>query len=183
MSDAAWAVLRQSLAERYDEFRYRLTRLLGSEELARETLHETWLHLHAKGDPGTIRNPFAYLLRTALNLASDRKRREKRGLHRFDVSEMLDLVDETPDAAREIEARDQIALLERVLGELTPRRRAILLASRLEGVPLGQIARRLGVSQRYVEIELKTALEYCAKRFDRKIMKRFGPGAGKTSSE
>jgi RNA polymerase sigma factor (sigma-70 family) len=183
MTDAAWAALRQSLAERYDEFRLRLTRLLGSEELARETLHETWLHLHARGKLDAVQSPFGYLLRTALNLASDRKRREKRGFHRFDVSEMLDLVDETPDAAREIEARDQVGLLERVLTELTPRRRAILLASRLEGVPLREIAEQLGFSQRYVEIELKAAVEYCAKRFDRKVTNRFGPGAPKASSE
>lgn len=44
--NATWALLRDVLAERYDELRTRLSRWLGSDELARESLNETWLRLH-----------------------------------------------------------------------------------------------------------------------------------------
>ena len=66
------------------------------------------------------------------------------------------------------------------LSELSPRRRQILLASRVEGLPLRVIAERHGISQRMIELELKAALMYCGQRVDRKIVQRFGP---KLSSE
>ena len=56
MTETTLKTLRQLLAERYDEFLARLTRRLGSDEAARETLHETWLHLHGKNDPGALQN-------------------------------------------------------------------------------------------------------------------------------
>jgi RNA polymerase sigma-70 factor (ECF subfamily) len=182
MTETTWTTLRQILAERYDEFRYRLTRRLGSAELARETLHEMWLHLHDKDEPGVVQSPFGYLMRIALNLATERGRKETRRNRLFDVREMLDIADEAPGPDREVEARQQIELLEQVLDELTPRRRAILLASRLEGIPLAQIAEHLNLSQRFVEIELKTALAHCARRFGKKITRRFGPAPRETSS-
>jgi RNA polymerase sigma factor (sigma-70 family) len=182
MTETTWATLRQLLVERYDELRFRLAHRLGSEEAARETLHETWLHLRDKDDPGIVRRPIGYLLRTALNLAISRGRTELRRSKRFEVMEMLEIVDAAPGPDREVEARQQVELLELVLEELTPRRRTILLASRLEGIPLRQIADHLGLSQRFVELELKAALEHCAKRFGKTINKRFGPGGREASS-
>ena len=46
MAETTWALLRDLLTDRYTEFKVRLTRRLGSEELASESLHETWLRLH-----------------------------------------------------------------------------------------------------------------------------------------
>jgi RNA polymerase sigma-70 factor (ECF subfamily) len=183
MTETTWATLRQLLTERYDDFRRRLRQRLGSDELARETLHETWLHLHDKSDLGSVQSPTGYLLRTAINLATDRGRKETRRAQRFDVREMLEIADEAPDAEREILAREEVSFLEQVLEELTPRRRMILLASRLEGMPLAKIAERLDLSQRFVEIELKAAVEHCARRFGKKMTRRFGPAARETSHE
>ena len=181
MTETTWTTLRQLLADRYDDFRKRLTRRLGSEELARETLHETWLHLHRKDAIGTIGSPAGYLLRTAFNIATDRGRKESRLARRFEIRAVLEIADETPGPARDAEARKDIAALERALEDLTPRRRTILLASRLEGTPLRQIADHLGISQRLVEIELKHALDHCAERLDRKVTRRFGPRPRETS--
>jgi RNA polymerase sigma-70 factor (ECF subfamily) len=87
----------------------------------------------------------------------------------------LNLVDEAPDPERVVEAKSEAAALEGVLAELSPRRRNILLASRVEGVSLSEIATRHGISQRMVEIELKMALIHCGRRMGRKIVQRFGP--------
>jgi RNA polymerase sigma-70 factor (ECF subfamily) len=181
MTETTWTTLRQVLVERYDELRRRLARRLGSEEKARETLHETWLHLRDKSGPGVVESPVGYLLRSALNLAVSRERQEARRIRRFEVQSMLDIVDSAPGAERELEGREQVALLEQVLDELTPRRRTIPLASRLEGIPLRQIADHLGISQRFVELELKAALEHCARRFGKKLTRRFGPAPRETS--
>ncbi|OPF91408.1 hypothetical protein I8G32_01371 [Rhodopseudomonas palustris] len=182
MTEASWTMLREVLAERYDELCRRLAVRLGSKEAARETLHETWLHLRSGNDPGEVQRPFGYLLRTALNVAISRERTEQRRNKRLEVVDMLELADPAPGPEREAEARRQVEFLEQVLRELTPRRRAILLASRIEGVPLRRIAEHLGLSQRFVEMELKAALEYCAQRFSKKITRRFGPRSKETSS-
>nr|WP_283472113.1 sigma-70 region 4 domain-containing protein [Methylosinus trichosporium] len=58
-------------------------------------------------------------------------------------------------------------LLRQALEELTPRRRLILLASRVEGTPLRQIADDLGLSRRMVDMELRRALRHCAMRLRR----------------
>lgn len=182
MTESTWTALRQLLVDRYDELRRRLTRRLGSEELARETLHETWLHLHRKDEIGTVASPSGYVLRTAFNLATDRGREESRRARRFEIKSVLDYADEAPGPAREAEARLEIAALEEALEELTDRRRTILLASRLEGMTLNQIAAELGVSQRLVEIELKHALDHCAARLGKVVVRRFGPKPRETSS-
>jgi RNA polymerase sigma-70 factor (ECF subfamily) len=181
MTETTWTTLRQVLADRYDDLRHQLARRLGSEDLARETLHETWLHLHRKGGGEAIGSPVGYLLRTAFNIAIDRGRKASRLARRLEIKAVLELPDETPGPAEFAEARQEISALERALEELTPRRRMILLASRLEGTPLRQIADQLGISQRMVEIELKHALDHCAARLDRKVIRRFGPGVRETS--
>ncbi len=121
------------------------------------------------------------LLRSALNLAISRERQETRRIKRFEVQPMLEIVDAAPGRSGRSRSREQIVRLEQALEELTPRRRTILLASRLEGIPLREIADRLGVSQRLVELELKAALEHCAKRFGKKLTRRFGPAPRETS--
>lgn len=184
MTETTWTSLRQLLADRYDDWCRRLGRRLGSDDLAREILHETWLQLHDQRKAETIANPSGYLLRTALNIATDRGRSESRLARRFEIRAVLDMADETPGPAEASEARADIEALERALEQLTPRRRTILLSSRLEGLTLRQIADRLGISQRLVEIELKHALDHCADRLDREIIQRFGPkktSPGKTS--
>ena len=164
MSETAWAALRQMLADRYDDFRTQLARRLNSDDLAREALHDTWLHLLQKQGGETIHNPSGYLLRTALNVAMDRQRKTSRLARRLEIEEFLDAVDEAPGPARILEAQQDMEALRRALAELTPRRRRILLASRVEGTPLRQIAEQLGLSQRMVDIELRHALRHCALR-------------------
>ncbi len=176
MTDSsAWIGLRQLLVDRYDDYRRRLTRRLGSAELARETLHETWLHLHKAAPTGSITSPPSYLLRMAFNIATDRGRQQSRLARRTEVMAVLEMADEAPSPERELASRQEVAELELALQELTPRRRMILLASRVEGVTLQEIASRLGVSQRLVELELKQALDHCAQRLQRQVVKRFGP--------
>lgn len=169
MTEATWAGLRQLLAEKYDDFRKLLIRRLGSDDLARETLHETWLHLDRSDAVGAMRSPKAYLVRIALNLATDRERGEHRRLRRSEVKVILEnIADEAPGPAREVEARRDLAAFQAAIEALPERQRAILIAARLEGTPHQQIAERLGISKRMVQIELKRALAQCEARVDQK---------------
>jgi RNA polymerase sigma-70 factor (ECF subfamily) len=111
MTETTWVTLRRRLVERYDELRVLLTRRLGSEELARETLHETWLRLDRVDDVAVMQNPDAYLGRMALNLATDRQRLETRRARRSDVNAILeDIVDDAPGQAEKFESRRNLAI-------------------------------------------------------------------------
>ena len=65
--------------------------------------------------------------------------------------------------------------------ELPKRRRAIVIAARVDQLPHRDIAERFGISARTVEKELRAGLEHCCERMGRDFIQRFGPGAGKTS--
>ena len=161
--------LRRRLVERYDELKMLLTRRLGSEDLARETLHETWLRLNGVDDVVVMRNPDAYLARVALNLATDRQRLETRRARRSDVNAVLeDIVDDVPGQAEKLDSRLDLAIFEDAVRELSERRRAILIAARLDEEPHQRIAERFGISKRMVQIELKFALRHCKNRLEQK---------------
>lgn len=175
------ATLRQMLVGQYDELKNTLTRRLGSEDLAGEVLQETYLRLQRPARIGIVASPRQYLLTIATNIARMSFRRNRRWADLSDLDAVLGFVDESPDPLRNIEARQEIEVLQRAFDELTPRRRQIVFAARIEGARLSDIAERLGVSQRLVEKELKSALILCGSALNRELVQRFGPGAFQAS--
>ena len=173
--------LRQTLVLAYSELRRWLIGRLGSAELAEDVLHETYLRLDRADPAQPVRNPKLYLMRMALNLAWRRLKTESRHVSLTEATEALGVADDLPDPARAAEAHFEVKALGDALNSLTPRRREILLASRVEGIPLRLIAKKIGVSQRTVEIELKHALAHCALHLGREVVQRFGPKARKES--
>ena len=161
MGKTTWAVLRDLLAGRYEEFKFRLTRRLGSEELAGESLQETWLRLNRYDEVGPVQSPAAYVMRVALNIAADRRRAEDRLARRREVDAALDVADPAPGPEREAEGRLQLEALRRAIDTLPDRAREILTAARLQGQSQQEIADRFGISTRMVRIELRRALDHC----------------------
>jgi RNA polymerase sigma-70 factor (ECF subfamily) len=168
--------------ERRQELRRRLKNRLGSDELANDALQETYLRLERMGDNACVSsNPAGYLFRMAVNAATDQRQADARYLTGSEVEDLLNVGSDTHDPARIVHARLEVQVLEQALGELTERQRAILIAARIDDDPQEDIARRFGISVRMVGKELKKALEHCGRRLDRKVVQRFGPGAGKES--
>jgi RNA polymerase sigma-70 factor (ECF subfamily) len=168
--------------ERQQEFRRRLRRRLGSDDLVNDVLQETYLRVERMGSAGQgARNPVGYLFRMALNVASDHRQADARLLTGTEVDDLLHVADEALDPARIVLAQLEVQALERALQELTKRQREILLAARLEEASHVDIARRFGISVRMVGKDLKKALQHCGDRLDRKVVQRFGPGAGNES--
>jgi len=165
----------------YDDFKARLRRRLGSEDLANDVLHETYLRVDRMEAPLNLTQPNAYLYRMALNIAADRRQADARLLTGEEIEELLQVSDESQDPERVVGGQKEIQLLLSALYELSPRRRRIFIAARLEEAPHLEISQRFGISTRMVEKELKAALGHCAARLERKVIQRFGPGAGKPS--
>jgi RNA polymerase sigma-70 factor (ECF subfamily) len=160
--------LRAFLVDRYSDLKRRLARRLGSTDWAEDALHDTYLRLDRMETVGEVHDPGAYLLRAAFNIAMNRRRAEDRRLSAKDVDALLHIADDAPDALRIIAGRLDLMKLKQAMAELPPRRRAILLAARLDGLTRQQIADRFGISVSMVEKELKRAQEYCVARFRRK---------------
>jgi len=173
MSDTTITTLRDLVVADYGGLDRRLARRLGSADLAADVLQETYLRLAETDQVGPVRSPKAYLFRIAVNIAGDRRRAENRRLTAYEVDNLLDIPDDQPDAERVIEGRSEIDLLKRAIAELPERRRRVLLWSRVEGLPNREIAKRIGVTVRTVETDLKQAIEHCAQRLRRKLPAKF----------
>jgi RNA polymerase sigma factor (sigma-70 family) len=164
MSDTGWASLLQAIVERYDEIKGRLARSLGSQDLADEVMHETYLRLQRSDAIGAIRKPDAFIFRTALNIATDKRREAGRRASLAEILAITQLEDRAQDLSKEMEARLQVEVLKRALAELPPRRRAIFIAARVDGIAHEEIARRFGLSRTMVQKELRRAIGHCLDR-------------------
>ncbi|WP_447774155.1 RNA polymerase sigma factor [Variovorax boronicumulans] len=170
MTDNVLPMLRSALIHRYDQIKQSLSIQLGSPELAGDTLHEVWLRLQRDGHvAGPVANPQAYLVRMGVNLAIDIRRSQSRMLSAEDVQELMSVTpDPAPGPAQIAEARSELEALKAVVNEMPARRREILLLVRWEHWPQRAVAKRLGISLRTVESELKVAQEYCAVRLQQR---------------
>jgi RNA polymerase sigma-70 factor (ECF subfamily) len=157
----SWTALRQLLVDRYDDLRRRLTRRPGSDDLARETLHELYLRMDRQQSIGVLRSPSTYLLTAAVNLARDRLRTENRRARRGAGEARYDRIDARPGPDRSVEGQSEFEAFSRALSQLTPRQRTIILAVRLEQLSREEIAKRLNISRSLVQLELQRALEFC----------------------
>lgn len=175
MTDAGARLLRQTFLVGYGDLKTRLAQRLGSVELASEALQDTWLRLDQVQLKAPVERPRPYLFRIAYHLALKRLKRQPRTVSLDDAEAALALVDEKPTAEHVATSRSELQDLQRAVDELPPRQREILLASRLDGVPLKVLADRFGVPQRLIERELKRAVLHCAARLERDVVQRFGP--------
>ncbi|ABD06937.1 sigma-24 (FecI-like) [Rhodopseudomonas palustris HaA2] len=173
--------LRALLEANYQQFRLRLRRRLGSDAMAMEVLHDTWLRLDRIGDASAVQKPAAYLFRMALNEASDRREADARKLSAAEIETLRHMSDQMLDPEQIAQARREVTQLAAALDELPPRRKAIVLLARVHEMKHTDIAVHFGISPRMVEKELVQALEHCARRLERKVVRRFGPRSQKPS--
>jgi len=164
MTEVGWADLQQRLLMRYKVFKKRLTKYLGSADLAGDVLHDTWLRLERGGELNSVRSPDNYLYSMAVNIARNHIQAENRRLSASEIETLLEIEDEAPDSARVAEARSELQAMVAIIAELPERQQAILLAARLDGLSRREIARRFDVSVRFVQRELHVAQVYCIER-------------------
>jgi len=171
--------LRATLVDQYERLRAGLASRLGSRDLASEALHEMWIKLAEGADLAPVADPPSYLFRGALNAARDLEAARRRVLGHVEIQAILGLADDAPGPDRAVEARSELAALQRALKTLKPRQREIFLAAIYEEVDHETLAARYGVSVRMIQMELRSAILHCARRTARKNL--FARGALRVS--
>ncbi|MGJ7543789.1 RNA polymerase sigma factor [Variovorax sp. LT1R16] len=165
MSEDTPVVLTDYLTKHYESLKSRVARMLGNRDLAGDALQDTWLSVNSKKpDEGLIYSPSGYLLRMAVNIALDIQRRQGKSLPIDEISELMEMADAAPGPEQVAEARSSMESLLRSIDRLPKRQRQVVLLVHWESLEQKDVARRLGVSLRTVESDLKKAHDYLIAR-------------------
>lgn len=134
-----------------------------SREDAEDLVQEAFLRLHTfLADGHEVRQPEGFLVRTALNLAVDARRRnvrERRDQFVSEAVEDLQLVDLSPSPEEIFAAEKRLLQMRAVLDEkVSPKTREVFFLHRLEGFTHEEIADRMNMSLRSVEKHIARAI-------------------------
>jgi RNA polymerase sigma-70 factor (ECF subfamily) len=114
-------------------------------------------------DAAEVANPRAFLYRTAHNIVLDHRRREAVRSRLSAEVAVLDFGGETAnaDAERVLSAKERLAIVDRAIRAMEPRRRKVLIMHAIHGLNYTDIARRLGVSPTRVTQLFAEAVALC----------------------
>jgi RNA polymerase sigma factor (sigma-70 family) len=145
-------------------FRFLLNRLRRSQD-AEDLLQQVFLRFWQSPQRELVRRPDAYLYRIAEHVLSEFLLRRSRSVVTFDSETVEQLTDEpctTGDGSEGI--GDQAALeqqLERVLAQIPPMYRAVLILSTRDGLSYGEISKRLKITEKTAKTYFSRALACC----------------------
>ncbi len=118
-------------------------------------------------------HPFStWLYRLAANHVVDHGRRRRRQPTRVDLPEQLD--DPRPGPGERVERDERAGLVRRALDELKPRYREVMFLVYIEGLPVEETARMLGLPQGTVKSRLLRGREALRKLLARRHPEFFG---------
>ncbi|HEV2545127.1 MAG TPA: sigma-70 family RNA polymerase sigma factor [Methylobacterium sp.] len=141
-----------------------LGRLLDNPADAADASQETYMRMVAALSRTSIEHPSALLFRIATNVAlrmRNRGRLERTLFAAKCEAELAEVADGYALPERQAIARQELRRLAGVIDALPPRCREVFLLSRLDGLPNGEIALRLGISRNMVEKHIIKALLQC----------------------
>jgi RNA polymerase sigma-70 factor (ECF subfamily) len=167
--------LKRAFLAHRQEIQAFLTRKLRDVDLAADLTQETFLRFAQQGSAqqglgpqttvGAVIKERAYLFRTANNLAIDYVRMERRRQTTATPHESLaEHAAEAPGVDQAYEARQELAQLQAILGELPVLTRQCFLLVRAEGMNYAEAAALLDVSTSTVQKHLSRAVHHVMQR-------------------
>lgn len=139
-----------------------IARRLRSVADARDLAHEAYVRLLRVKRTDLIRDPQAYLYRIAANILYEfelKRKADAVGLARCTEYQAMEMEPGRPDEDTEtLLARRRI---EAVLGQLSPRCRAVFILCRRDGLSYKEIGVRIGISPNMVKKYLARGLRHC----------------------
>ena len=137
-----------------------LRRRLGCNDDAADIAHDTFVRVLLKPELETLRQPRAFLATIANGLVINQWRRRDIERALLDVLAQQPLLVASSPERREILLQALIAV-DAMLTRLPAKVRSAFLLAQLEGLRYGEIARRLGVSERMVKKYMAQAMLHC----------------------
>lgn len=119
------------------------------------------LHVYTR-DGGEVRNPNAFLLRTAMNLAVDAHRRSRGERYESSPVDELNLTDLSPAPDEILAAEQRLHRMIETLDRVSTRTREIFFMHRLQGFSHAEIAKHLRISVSTVEKHIASAVTLLA---------------------
>lgn len=159
----------------YADLRSRLARKLGSQDLAAEALHETWIRLGNVSSTEEVRNPAGYLFRAALNTGINLKKSEAVRRRHTEIAEILEQADTNPSPDRIAADREELQIVLSALAELPERQQTVFRETFTNGTSQTELAARFGVTSRTVQSDLSQAVKHCEARLDEKGISHLPP--------
>lgn len=138
-----------------------LMRRVGRSD-ASDLLQETFLRFLQHSQHQAVADPPPFLQRIAINLVRDFARRRKTEAKHLEFGELPKNApsnEALPDAR--LEALEKWRLLWSAIETLPPRCREVFVLYMLDGLSLGEIAARLGISRNMAQKHMRLALRRC----------------------
>jgi len=145
-------------------FLQRLLRRRGvTREDAEDLVQEAILRLHVyMREGGEVRDPQAFVTRTAMNLAIDARRHAHGDLYSKTPVELLELADFGPTPDEVLASEERLMRLKTVLDGVSVRTRQVFFMHRLLGLSHAEIATALAISKSAVEKHIASAVTVLA---------------------
>lgn len=129
-----------------------------------DIVHDAYLRLEQYSAETAVREPEAFLVRAASNLAIDIGRRRQRAPFVYsDATTVLEIVDTAPRPDEIWLSSERTEALTRAFAALDPLTREMLRAQRLEGLRVDEIARYHGLTKSAVEKRLAKGMLFLTK--------------------
>jgi len=127
-----------------------------------DVVQESYLRILQARAAQPIRSAKAFLFQIARNLAIDLVRRERVSpLQTVRDLEALSIMEERPTVAETLSLEEKIGLLADALAALPDRCREIVVLRKLEGLSQKEVAERLGLSERTIEVQVSRGVRRC----------------------
>jgi RNA polymerase sigma-70 factor (ECF subfamily) len=164
-ADAEVKVRTQLVEQLFREHNEALVRFLalrlGSHQEAKDVAQEAYVRILSLDEPGAISFLRAFLFKTAANIAIDRVRSQRRRFHSGTARLFEELRDKPPLPEQLLGGRQELAHVQRLIGELPAKCRRAFLLHRMSGLTTEEIAAQMGLSERMIRHYILRAVAYC----------------------
>jgi RNA polymerase sigma factor (sigma-70 family) len=158
------ALVRDLAARQGDALhRFLASRLRNALSEVPDLVQEVFLRLLRVNRLDSVQSPEAYLFGIARHVLHQHRAQATATPDTVDIEDVLSELEEAPGSRPEaqLEMHQRIESFHRALSRMPPNVYATLILSRVSGLTLEEIARRLGVSRGMTKKYLAAALEMC----------------------
>ena len=140
-----------------------------------DVVQESYLKLLRAHLDGTLRSARGFLFTAARNAALDVFRRGKKNFHQSLVEDTpCSVLEERPTVSETVSRAQELDLLAEAVEALPPRCRQVLKLRKIHGLSHKEIAARLGISERTVNVQVGIGVRKCADYLQRRgVLTRF----------